>query len=92
MLERNESFNRVLFRSKDKEIKINADSVVKADIIYRNTHSNTHNRLIQIAYKTEGKKQVLVFDLDDDVIRGVLAGLDELVSEMRLKRLTPGIS
>ncbi len=82
--------NRLVFKSLDsKEILIPSANVVEAHIIARKKGLNEDDLMIQLACKEErngGKIVKPVFNLNDDIIRGVLAGINELVGEDKVLR------
>lgn len=73
----------------DKEIKIPAQKLEKAEIISKKTKNETSDRMIRVTFQDEhNKKHKPIFNFEDDVIRGVLAGMDELVSKTKLEKIT----
>lgn len=81
--------NRLVFKSLDsKEILIPSANVVEAHIIARKKGLNEDDLMIQLACKdgSGGKIVKPVFNLNDDIIRGVLAGINELVGEDKVLR------
>jgi hypothetical protein len=69
-------------------VKISANRIEKAEIITKKTKLKKPDRMIQITFKDEyGKSQKSIFNYSDDVIRGVLAGIDELVSDTKLEKV-----
>ncbi len=78
-----EEKHRVVFTSSSsKEIVIFAENIVKASIISRQKGLNEHDLMIEIIYKDkDGKITQPVFNLNDSIITGVLAGINELVAE-----------
>ncbi len=75
--------NRVLFTSGKGDIVIPASSIQQAQIIARRKGLHEHDLMIQMVVKQDGKSIKPVFNLRDDIIGGVLAGINELVSEER---------
>lgn len=76
--------NRLVFKSPadSREIVIPAANISEASIIYRRKGLNEDDLMIQIVCKDEnGKNAKPIFNLNDDVIRGVLAGINEIVGE-----------
>ncbi len=75
--------HRVVFTSSDsKEIGMSAENIIKASIISRQKGLNEHDLMIEIIYKDkDGKIIQPVFNLNDSIITGVLAGINELVAE-----------
>lgn len=75
--------HRVIFTSNNsKEIVISAEDIIKASIISRQEGLNEHDLMIEIVYKDkDGKIIQPVFNLNDTIITGVLAGINELVAE-----------
>lgn len=82
--------NRLVFKNKDhsKEIIISTQNIINASIINRKKGLNEDDLMIQLEIKDEmsGKRFKLVFNLSDDIIRGVLAGINELVGEDKVLR------
>lgn len=76
--------NRLVFKSPNsgKEIAIPAQNISEASIISRKKGLHEHDLMIQIVCKDESGKNVRpIFNLHDDMIRGVLAGINEIVGE-----------
>ncbi|WP_157832486.1 hypothetical protein [Candidatus Nitrosotenuis chungbukensis] len=75
--------HRVVFTSSDsREIVFSAEGIIKASIISRQKGLNEHDLMIEIIYKDkDGKTIQPVFNLNDAIITGVLAGINELVAE-----------
>ncbi len=80
--------NRLVFKSGDdddqqqKTIVIPAQNIAEASIISRKKGLNENDLMIQISCKDENGKSIKpVFNLNDDIIRGVLAGINEIVGE-----------
>lgn len=79
--------NILLFKSDSQEIRIPATSVLKTAIVAKKKGSNENDLMIQIEFKdNSGKKLKPIFNLSDDVIRGILAGIDELVAEEKVHK------
>jgi hypothetical protein len=77
--------NKLLFRADSKEIAIPAEKISDAKIISRKKGLHEHDLMIEITCKDEGGRTVRpIFNLHDDIITGVLAGINELVGEDRL--------
>jgi len=80
--------NRLVFKSGDddnqqqKTIVIPAQNIAEASIISRKKGLHENDLMIQINCKDENGKNIKpVFNLNDDTIRGVLAGINEIVGE-----------
>jgi len=77
--------NKIVFKAPDnlsKEIVIQAQNVASASIITRKKGLNEDDLMIQLEFKDESDKNVkLILNLKDDIIRGVLAGINEIVGE-----------
>ena len=79
---REEKHMVVFTSSNSKEIVISADSIIKASIISRQKGLNAHDLMIEIIYKDKNGKIIQpIFNLNDAIITGVLAGINELVAE-----------
>lgn len=81
--------NRLVFKSPtdSKEIVIPAANISEANIISRRKGLNEDDLMIQLVCKDEnGKSAKPIFNLNDDVIRGVLAGINEIVGEDKVLR------
>ncbi|GBC74263.1 hypothetical protein HRbin05_00298 [archaeon HR05] len=78
--------NRVVFTSSKGDIVIPASSIEQAQIIARRKGLHEHDLMIQMVVKQNGKSIKPVFNLKDEIIAGVLAGINELVSEERAMR------
>ncbi|TBR23795.1 MAG: hypothetical protein EPO63_05085 [Candidatus Nitrosotenuis sp.] len=78
-----EEKHRIVFTSSNsKEIAISAENIIKASIISRQKGLNEHDLMIEIVYKDKnGKITQPIFNLNDAIITGVLAGINELVAE-----------
>lgn len=78
--------NRIAFKAKDqKEISISAGDIIEARIISRKKGAE-NDMMIQLSCKENGGTIKPVFNLHDDIIRGVLAGIDELAGEDKVLR------
>ena len=80
--------NRVIFESFDsspsKKISIDASAITDANIISGKLGYHKNDKMIQIrCTNSHGKKIRPIFNISDDVIRGVLAGIDELAGESK---------
>ncbi len=75
--------HKIIFTSNDsKKITISADAIVKASIISRQKGLGEHDLMIEVIYKGENGETIQpVFNLNDAIITGVLAGINELVAE-----------
>ncbi|HXG06250.1 MAG TPA: zinc ribbon domain-containing protein [Nitrososphaera sp.] len=79
--------NRLVFKSgvgdqHEKTIVIPAQNIEEASIISRKKGLHEDDLMIQISCKDENGKRIRpVFNLNDDIIRGVLAGINEIVGE-----------
>jgi hypothetical protein len=81
--------NRVVFKSADggKEIVIPAANITEAHIISRKKGLHEDDLMIQLTCKDEGGRAAKpVLNVNDDIIRGVLAGINELVGEDKVLR------
>jgi hypothetical protein len=81
--------NRFAFKSPDsREIIIPSANVIEARIIARKKGLDEDDLMIQLACKdaSSGRTVKPVFNLNDDIIRGVLAGINELVGEDKVLR------
>ncbi len=82
----------ILKTSIEQGLKIPATKIESAKIIMKRSKENTDDRMIQITFRDDhDKKRSPIFNFDDDIIRGVLAGIDELVSETKLQQMTLAI-
>ena len=82
----------ILKTSIEQGLKIPATRVENAKIVMKKSKDNGDDRMIEITFRDDhDKKQRLVFNFNDDIIRGVLAGIDELVSETKLQKMTLAI-
>jgi hypothetical protein len=81
--------NRLVFKAPDasKEIVISARNIANASIITRKKGLDEDDLMIQLECKDENGKNVKpIFNLADDIIRGVLAGINEIVGEDKVLR------
>lgn len=80
--------NRLAFKSSGgQEIVIPAANITGADIISRKKGLHEDDLMIQLDCKDDsGKKMRLVLNLNDDIIRGVMAGIEELAGEDKALR------
>ncbi len=78
--------NRLLFTSNKGEMVMNATDIENAQIISRRKGLHEHDLMIQLTVKQNGKSIKPVFNIGDDIIAGVLAGINELVSEDKALR------
>lgn len=78
----------IIFKAPDeKEFSIDAANVVSATIINRDKGLKKDDLMVQLICKTsEGKTIKPILNLNDDIIRGVLAGINELVGEDKVLR------
>ena len=62
-------------------------SIMEANIIYGKMGYHKNDKMIQIKF-TDSKNKIIrpIFNINDDIIRGVLAGIDELVGEDKILR------
>lgn len=84
LIREKEGNNKLVFKSQDdkQQIVIPAQDIVQAAIISRKKGLHEDDLMIQISCKDESGKSVKpVFNLNDDIIRGVLAGINEIVGE-----------
>ncbi|MEM2140797.1 MAG: zinc ribbon domain-containing protein [Nitrososphaera sp.] len=85
--------NRVVFRSGSQEIAIPAENIAGASIITRKKGLNEDDLMIQLDCEGDGGKSMrLVFNINDGIIRGVMAGIDELAGEDKALRGFEGMS
>ncbi|MFB5628735.1 MAG: hypothetical protein ACE5RR_02255 [Nitrosarchaeum sp.] len=88
ILERRKDQSYVVFKmTHDKEVKIPAQKIEKAEIVTKKTKFEKPDRMIRITFRDHDKTYKPIFNFNDDVIRGVLAGIDELVSETKLDKI-----
>ena len=81
--------NKLEFESPDgsQQIVIPAENITSATIISRKKGLHEDDLMIQINCKDESGRNVRpVFNLGDDIIRGVLAGINEIVGEDKVLR------
>lgn len=79
--------NMLLFKTDSQELKIPATSVLKTSIVANKKGHDENDLMIQIEFKdSSGKKIKPIFNLSDDIIRGILAGIDELVAEEKVHK------
>lgn len=81
---RKDGKNRLVFRADSKEIVIPAEKISNAEIIKRKKGLHEHDLMIQITCKDNGRTIKPVLNLHDDIISGVLAGINELVGEEKV--------
>src|ERR1051326_4198114 len=80
--------NRLVWKSPDgKEIVIPAANISEATIISRRKGLDEDDLMIQLVCKDESGKSVKpILNLADDIIRGVLSGINEIVGEDKVLR------
>lgn len=84
--------NRLVFRSQNagqvqQQIVIPAQNIAEAVIVSRRKGLHEDDLMIQIICKDESGKNVRpIFNLNDDIIRGVLAGINEIAGEDKVLR------
>ncbi len=78
--------NSIIFTSNKGNITINASDIEQAQIIARRKGLHEHDLMIQLVVKKNGNIIKPVFNISDDIIAGVLAGINELVSEDKTLR------
>lgn len=82
--------NRLVFRSQTnstEKIVIPAENITEAVIISRRKGLHEDDLMIQITCKDESGRNVRpIFNLNDDIIRGVLAGINEITGEDKVLR------
>lgn len=80
--------NRIMFKSSGtQELVIPATNIMGASIISRKKGLHEDDLMIQLDCKGDGGKNMrLVFNLNDDIVRGVMAGIDELAGEDKALR------
>jgi len=88
VLKRNkEQENMLLFKKGSQEIKMLATSILSTKIVAKKKGMNKDDLMIQIEFKDpSGKKIKPIFNLSDNIIRGILAGIDELVVEEKIHK------
>lgn len=85
--------NRIVFKSGVQEITLPAAGITDATIITRKKGLHEDDLMIQLDCKDEGGKNLrIVFNVNDDIIRGVMAGIDELAGEDKALRQLEGMS
>jgi len=81
--------NRLVFRSGagQEQMLIPAQNITEAVIVSRRKGLHENDLMIQIMCKDESGRNVRpIFNLNDDIIRGVLAGINEIVGEDKVLR------
>lgn len=80
--------DRIIFESPEsKKISIGASSIIEANIISGKTGYHKDDKMIQIKCRDAKEKLIRpIFNVNDDIIRGVLSGIDELVGEDKVLR------
>lgn len=80
--------NRIVFKSPDdQEITIPAADISGASVVSRKKGLHKDDQLIQLDCRDDsGRKLRLVFNVNDDIIRGIMAGIDELAGEDKALR------
>jgi hypothetical protein len=79
--------NRIVFKSGSQEITIPAANIKGATIITKRKGLHKGDLMIQLDCKDDsGKNLRIVFNVNDDIIRGVMAGIDELAGEDKALR------
>lgn len=89
LIREKEGKNRLVFKSHDdkQQIVIPAQDIIQAAIVSRKKGLHEDDLMIQINCKDESGRNVKpVFNLNDDIIRGVLAGINEIVGEDKVLR------
>jgi hypothetical protein len=77
-----EGKNSIIFRSPDgRQITFSAESVTEANIVTGKKGMRPDDLMLRIEYKEGENTYKPVFNVGDDVIRGVLGGINELVAE-----------
>jgi hypothetical protein len=70
-----------------KQIEIPAKDLEKASITSRKKGLNEHDLMLEIVYKDKNRKtHHVILNLADDIIAGVLAGINEIVTEDKYLR------
>ncbi len=84
--------NRIIFRGDSSEIVMPAENILSAQLIARKgLHKD--DLMIRIAYRdASGKIIKPVFNINDEIIRGVMAGIEELVGEDKILKSIEHIS
>lgn len=82
--------DKLIFESPDrKQFEIAAKDIEKTSIISRKKGLHEHDLMIEITCKNKSHKTVhIVLNLSDDIIAGVLAGINEIVAEDKYLRDT----
>jgi hypothetical protein len=80
--------NKLVFKSQDgRQIVIPAQNISEATIVSRKKGLHKDDLMIQLNCKDESGRTVRpVFNVHDDIIRGVLAGIDEIAGEDKALR------
>ena len=89
ILERQKSGDdKIIFESPDsKQIVMRAASIEKATIISKKKGLDEHDLMIEISCRDKNGERIHpVFNLADDIIAGVFAGINELVAEDKYLR------
>jgi hypothetical protein len=83
LMKQNTGVNKVIFESPDGEqIAIPAQKIQKATIISRKKGLNENDLLLEITCKDKDDKTINpILNLPDNIIAGVLAGINELVAK-----------
>jgi len=82
-----EQENMLLFKKGSQEIKMLGTSILSTTIVAKKKGMSEDDLMIQIEFKDpSGKKIKPIFNLSDDIIRGILAGIDELVAEEKIHK------
>ena len=79
--------NRVVFKSSDAQIVIPAENITGASVVSRKKGLHEDDLMIQLDCKDDKDRNMKpVFNLNDDIVRGVMAGIEELAGEDRALR------
>ncbi len=79
--------NRIAFKSSAGEISILAAAIAGASIVSRKKGLHEHDLMIQLDCKDDsGRKMRLILNVNDEIIRGVMAGIEELAGEDKALR------
>jgi hypothetical protein len=74
--------NSIIFTAPDgRQITIPAESVNDINIVTGKKGMRPDDLLLRIEYNEQGKTYQPVFNVGDDIVRGTLAGINELVAE-----------
>jgi ribosomal protein L40E len=74
--------NMVVFKADEKEIVIPAENIEGINIISRKKGLREHDLMIELSLRTtSGRLSKPVFNVNDSIIKGVVAGIDEIVGE-----------